>query len=147
MTDGSLASWADVMPCPGSMPTAWFCGYGNVARCNDDSKKQTFSLAPGYFADFRNSTSTGMDSFPSLNQHCSSKKSWLGVEIGTPLAISLVGVLLLLCRERRLRKSPRPIKNPKSKKRRFRSEELEASSHYPQEADSIPKTHFEIPSS
>lgn len=141
------ASWADVMPCPGSLPGVWFCGYQNVARCNAGPEQKTFGLPSGYIADFRNSTPTATGTVTqqttflstitvhsihsasgtkglvtatscpkiglagdsgSIDQICSSNSATqirIGVGIGTPLAVSLVGALILFFRERRLRKN------------------------------------------
>lgn len=46
-----------MMECPGSSPPTWYCGYDNVARCSGPDQK-TFNLPDGWFADYRNTSSS-----------------------------------------------------------------------------------------
>ena len=49
--------WADVLPCPNAtLPTLWYCGYGNSSRCQAGISQKTFNFRDGYFADPRNAT-------------------------------------------------------------------------------------------
>ncbi|MCJ1469766.1 hypothetical protein MMC07_008408 [Pseudocyphellaria aurata] len=117
---------ADVSACPGALPGVWYCGYGNVDRCKGPNQ-DTFGLAPGYFADFRNSTkfttavisatatpaaptsstATNSTSTGTCNPTCSSVTAvHTGIEagVGIPLFLCMLASFLFYFRERRLRR-------------------------------------------